>query len=477
MKKYKKVTCIICFATVCIVSFNCRKFVEVPPPITQLSAASVYSTNTTIESALNGIYVTMEGNSIAGGQFGISEFLGLSADEFNLFSGTSAVLEQAYGNAQKSNNPPSIWADLYNLIYQSNEIIAGASGSAAITPAIRQQAIGESEFIRAFCNFYLVNIYGNIPLVMSADYNKNAVLGQSPASAVYAEIVADLKDAQSRLGTDYMDSKGDPSTQRVRPNSAVATALLARVYLYMGVYDSAEQEATLVINNPVYKLYQDSAGIDSVFLTSSQEAIWQLELPNNDFGNTNDGGLFLSVIFSGGPASFAPFTLGEALLASFEPLDLRRKAWVDSVVSGPNVYYIPYKYKLYYTGVPPAEYPTIMRLAEQYLIRAEARAQQGNLEGAKSDLNIIRSRANLPPTAASTKADVLNAIIQERRVELFTEYGHRWLDIKRTGVVDQVMSSVTPLKAGTWEPTDSLYPIPYGDIQADPRLKQNRGYQ
>ncbi|HEY4197438.1 MAG TPA: RagB/SusD family nutrient uptake outer membrane protein, partial [Mucilaginibacter sp.] len=117
------------------------------------------------------------------------------------------------------------------------------------------------------------------------------------------------------------------------------------------------------------------------------------------------------------------------------------------------------------------------RLAEQYLIRAEARSQEGNVSGAQSDLNVIRNRAGLANTTASTQTTLLTAILHERQVEMFTEWGHRWLDLKRTGTVDAVMSLVLPAKGGGgWNPNMALMPLPLGDLQADQNLTQNPGY-
>jgi starch-binding outer membrane protein, SusD/RagB family len=116
-----------------------------------------------------------------------------------------------------------------------------------------------------------------------------------------------------------------------------------------------------------------------------------------------------------------------------------------------------------------------MRLAEVYLIRAEARAQKEDIAGAQSDLNKIRSRAGLMDTPANDKASLLAAIEQERMVELFTEQGLRWLDLKRTERVDAVLTAV---KGNTWKPTDALYPIPEQQILNDPSMagSQNPGY-
>ena len=124
-----------------------------------------------------------------------------------------------------------------------------------------------------------------------------------------------------------------------------------------------------------------------------------------------------------------------------------------------------------------SEYIIVLRLAEQYLIRAEARAQQGNLTGAIEDLDIIRARAGLPHTAATTREDLLHAIAHERQVELFTEWGHRWFDMKRTNTIDIIMPAVCEQKGGTWDSRWSLYPIPLKEVQRAPNIKQNPGYE
>ena len=115
-------------------------------------------------------------------------------------------------------------------------------------------------------------------------------------------------------------------------------------------------------------------------------------------------------------------------------------------------------------------------MADQYLIRAEARAQQGNISGAQSDLNAVRLRAGLPATAAAGKADLLTAIAHERQIELFTEIGNRWFYLKRTGTIDAVMSTVAPQKGGTWASFKQLMPVPTSEITINPHLIQTPGY-
>jgi hypothetical protein len=214
--------------------------------------------------------------------------------------------------------------------------------------------------------------------------------------------------------------------------------------------------------------------LDEAFLKSSNEAIWQLQ-PVNAGWNTEDARLF--IIPRTGPNSSNTVYLSNHLLNSFEAGDNRRQSWVGSETVNGATYHYPYKYKLSEEFFPVEEYLVVLRLAEQYLIRAEARARQGDLPRAAADLNMIRERAGLPLITPGTQAALLTAILHERQVELFTEWGHRWMDLKRTNTIDAVMSRVTPEKAeNAWNPTQKLYPIPLDDIRRNPNLTQNPGY-
>jgi hypothetical protein len=164
------------------------------------------------------------------------------------------------------------------------------------------------------------------------------------------------------------------------------------------------------------------------------------------------------------------------LLNSFEANDKRKTAWLGSVMAFGNIYYFPYKYKSSNAPGTATEYLMIMRLAEQYLIRAEARANLSKIAEGLSDLNTIRTRAGLPDTTTNNPTQLLNLIYHERQVELFTELGQRWFDLKRTNTANTVMNFVTPLKGGTWQATDQLYPVPVADISMNPNLVQNPGY-
>lgn len=192
-------------------------------------------------------------------------------------------------------------------------------------------------------------------------------------------------------------------------------------------------------------------------------------MPVNPFFNTQE-----AIFFVPGSSTQAPvYPLRDGLIAAFEPGDKRLGVWTGNTVIGSQVFYYPYKYKVT-SGSPASEYHVVFRLAEQYLIRAEARMQEGNVEGAINDINSIRTRAGLGMLSLSLTPDqVAVAISQERRIELFAEFGHRWLDLKRTGKADLVIGT---LKPSTWRPEAALWPVPQAQRNANPFLTQNKGY-
>jgi len=448
----------------------CQKSVQLDAPITNPASASVYTSDAKASAVLTSIYARMASKSnFAQGTTGISLYAGLSADELQAFnpSGTSFL------NAYTNNLSPSfisMWTELYQQIYVANAALEGLTNSTGVTDAVKKQLLGEAKFMRAFLHFYLVNLWGDVPLVLTTDYRVNAVASRTPKADVWQQIIADLSDAQQLLPDDFVSPVGVVTTERVRPNKAAAQAMLARAYLYTGNWASAESLATLVINNTRFSLPAPA----NVFLKNSVESIWQIS-PTFLGINTFDGNVFVRTI---APNGVEPVSLRPAFLTNFETGDQRKAKWVDSITISSVKYYQPAKYRVKGgpTTTPVTEYLTILRLAEVYLIRAEARAQLGNISGAQSDINTVRARASLGPTTANTQAALLAAVAKERQVELFTEWGHRWFDLKRTGTIDAVMNVVCPLKGGTWSTNWQLYPIPATEIDKDHNLTQNPGY-
>ena len=456
---------------------GCRKFVELDPPDDRLNYTTVYSTNATATAVLNGLYVRIaESNNVIASY--ATTYLAFAADELKSYNlSPTLTYTQLYQNNANSNTE-FYWNTTYTLIYNCNVAMEGIAASNALNPALKQQLIGEAKFMRALCYHYLVNTYGKVPLVTSSDYRQYTRAKRAEVTEVYAQMIADLQDAQSKLSKDYLNADAltpyaAGNAERVRPTYWAATALLARAYLYTQRWAEAEAAASIVINNT--SLFSPVAPA-SAFLKNTKESIFQLQaVIANNFAlfDARTFVLTSAVGTSSNPASVSP-----QLEAAFEANDLRKANWTGTTTISGVTYRFPYKYKANTATLASSkpEYLTLLRIGEQYLIRAEARAQQNNIEGARADINVIRGRAGLGNTPANTQADLLDAVMKERQVELFCEQGHRWFDLKRTGRIDAVMSVVTPTKGGVWASYKQLLPVPAFEIGVDPALDQNPGY-
>ncbi len=443
---------------------SCSKYVDTPLPKNELVSGLVFKDDKAATAAVTGVYSNMYSFNYQFANILMNYLTAMQADEmyyFSSFANYDVFRENRL--LPSSQYVQSLFADMYSYIYQMNACIEGLSAANTLTPAVKKQLLGESYFMRAFFYFYLVNMYGDVPLITGTDYQVNGVKPRAPRAEVYDTMISNLKTAVQLLEDSY------PTAQRIRPNRAVANGLLARVYLYNQQWDLAEATASLVINNNAYTLPAD---LNTVFLATSKEALWQIQPLNVSGGrNTWEG-------FTSTPATAtgtAVFRLDATLVAAYEPGDLRLARWTDfrTPGSGP-VYYFPYKYKIRSAAAGITEYSMVMRLAEQYLIRAEARIQQNKLDEGRGDLNAIRKRAGLGDLSASLdKAALLLAVEKERRLELFAEWGHRWFDLKRTKRSDAVLG---PLKGANWQSTDTLYPIPSDAMRTNINLTQNPGY-
>lgn len=445
---------------------SCKRYVETPLPKDQLVSALVFTNDKTATAAVVGSYADMNAYNYLFPNVLINFLPAMAADEL-YYASTFANFDVFRNNSllPSSQYVGSMWSEPYYYIYNANACIEGLTASTGVSTPVKNQLLGESYFLRAFLHFYLVNLYGNVPLITSTDYQKNGLKPRDTTTTVYNAIINDLKQAKELIGDNY------PSGARVRPNKAAVTALLARAYLYTGQWTLAEKEASEVIADNKYELLKD---LSTVFLANSKESIWQLQ-PVNVAGGRNTWEAFTAA-----PATAAAipiYRLDTTLVKAFENGDLRKQNWTGTRTTSTGVIVnFPYKYKVRTAlGAPVTEYSMVMRFAEQYLVRAEARAQQNKLSDARADLDTLRHRAGLLslPTTLD-QLGVLAAVAQERRVELFTEWGHRWFDLKRTKKADVVLKA---LKKDLWQATDTLLPIPTDAIKTNPYLIQNDGYK
>ena len=460
-------------------STSCNKLIAVPDNAGgQLVTSKVFTDSLNATAGVLGMYT-----SAALTNKSIDIYTGLTSDEL-LYGGTQPAylalyFDSLYAGSRTAAAPVAdVWTNFYakNALYQANAALEGlaADQDSTLSTVAKNQLTGECEVVRAFSYFNLVNLYGGVPLAIGSGYQENRILPRTSVDLVYQQITKDLLDAQAKMQPAY------PSAGRQRPNRYTASALLARVYLYNKQWASAQAMADTVIKCGLYSLAPNLA---NVFLDNSTEAVWQLGANSSSAPKAAPGG---TPFYTTAPILAPGYILASPLVQAFEPGDARKTKWTATVTGfwitnsgaiGNGDYSYATKYRNVGTNVfnNTTEDLMMVRLAEMYLIRSEALARQGDLAGAMQDVNTIRSRAGLTtPVTAATLPAALGLILHERQVEFFCEWGHRWMDLKRMDSVGAVMSRTKP----SW-PADghaALFPISFGEFQANPYLVQNPGY-
>ncbi|MCG2419385.1 RagB/SusD family nutrient uptake outer membrane protein [Aequorivita sp. F47161] len=438
---------------------GCEKDLEVGLPNSQLTGISVFQNVATARAALAKIYADIRDTPpLTGTSEGLNLLIGLYADEMKYYGEGGSSIEAFYKHNIQSNSSltEGFWSGGYQAIYQCNSVLEGLA-TAPITGEEKAPLEGEALFLRAYLHFYLLNLYGDIPFINTTDYLVNASVKRQPQEEVYTAIIADLEQANELL------PNTDQSGQYIYATKAAANALLARIYLYREQWQKSLDAATTVLEDSPHTFTDD---LSQVFVSTGPGIIWQL--PPITSLTTSEAFTF---IFETAPPPLA--ALQPELIESFEPNDARLSQWIGVVTDGTQNWYYPYKYKTRIAGDGPEEFSVLMRLAEVFLIRAEARVHLGDIGGAQSDLNKIRHRADLEDSTASTETELITAILEERRHELFTEQGHRWFDLKRTGNAAEVLQPLKP----NWRITDLLFPLPQQELRLNPNLQpQNPGY-
>ena len=450
--------------------YACEDFVEVEVPDHLITGSTVFANEETAQSAMTGIYNQLFNASFAnGGNRSVTFLAALSADNFKPTSNIVEILEFSQNAISPDNTwNLDLWAGSYHTIYEVNALLEGVAQAQDLPEGTKSSLTGQAKFIRAFTYFYLHQLYGDVPLLLETDYRANATAPRASSSEVEAQILSDLQEAIALLPEEYPD--GD----RTRPNKYTAMGLLARVYLFQENWEQAAYYSEQVISQA--SLYELLADPNEVFLANSREALWQISPIGwgSSFTHTREGNLFIK-----DATTNTPVALAEDFMEVWSaPEDLRFINWIASFQDGEEVLYYPYKYKIAYeaSGGEITEYSMVLRLAEQYAIQAEAQAQLGNLTQAMNSIDHLRERAGVPLLAEATttpdQEELLSLILQERRKEFFAEWGHRWLDLKRTG--NTALLSNKP--QADWEATDSRYPIPQQERLKNTYLSQNPGY-
>ncbi|TXG39572.1 RagB/SusD family nutrient uptake outer membrane protein [Seonamhaeicola maritimus] len=450
---------ILCFFVI-IGMTACTDFVEVDAPKNTLISETIFEDAATVESALANIYYQMREQGMVSGNNGLSVLIAAYSDELDYF-GFDGSNQELYSHTVTSANTVVLgwWRAAYKLIYAANDILKGLEGTTTLSLEHQEQFKGQALFVRAYLHSLLAAIYGDIPFISTTNYLENNTVARMAVNEVYENIITDLISSVSLMSDD------DVTGEHVLPNQSVSKALLARMYLYTEQWALAESVASELINRHSLEL-----DINKVFLKNSSETLWQFKTNGTTHYNTYEANQLVIRFIPG-----QSYALTNNLLQAFETGDLRYSKWTASKTSSDGLTTLQYanKYKAIFSETTSLEYSIIFRLTEQYLIRAEAKAHLGDVAGAQQDLNAIRNRAGLANTMATTTESLLDAILKERQVELFTEQGHRWIDLKRMHKASDVLSAIKP----AWKDSNVLLPIPATELEVNPNLKpQNSGY-
>lgn len=439
---------------------GCSKLLEIESPRNHLTTDKVFADSLSSISALGNIYFTLA--NTVNNAYG--KHINLYTDEYAFTMLSNFQLEFYEGQVSVDNSTnTNIWGAFYEIIYSCNDILERVNNTDGLSENTKSQLINEAKFVRAFCYYHLYTLYENIPLILQTNVDENRLAVQADSTTIFNQILTDLEEAKNGLAENY------PSGDRARANKWSASALLAQVYLYQHRWQEALDEADVVLNSGIYPLMDD---VNNVFLANSGETILQLWRLN---GFISDA----TTLIPSSRTTVPQFVVTDLLYSAFESGDLRQSSWLgeNQVTTGGVIqsYWFPYKYKNRSASNTTPEYLVILRASEQYLIRAEAKAHLGDIQGAITDLNVIRARAGLSELShPMDKQDCLEAIYHERWVELFGEWAKRFIDLKRTGRLNAVIGEYKE----TWiNGTSERLPIPFSELLYNANLKQNDGYE
>ncbi|MES2455922.1 MAG: RagB/SusD family nutrient uptake outer membrane protein [Bacteroidota bacterium] len=433
---------------------SCEKVLDQEPQ-TEVSDNGVISDKKTSLSALYGIY-----NNLQSGYVSTTNAFNLAGDNIISFANPTILVRDR--SIDDDGGAP--FSSYYVTINRANFIIKRVLGvvDAQFTEKERNQIVGEAYFLRALSYFDLARFYGGVQIVTepSERIDTHAGTKRSTLAETYAQVLSDLNKAE-QLVTDVAD--------RSRINLYAVYALKARYYLYNEAWALAEEFATKSISNTAtFELVKPFTAFYTGRLT--KESIFELIYTADD--PTTYWRSWLSTKDDGGNQTYT--TSPSILTALLNPAQGgSRKNIVKAATSPVGFYAVQLYGKKDGTGSL-----FILRIAEQYLIRAEARAKKpsADLTGAASDLRAIQTRAEVTPLfelkPATTAADVILAIENERRLELAFE-GHRFSDIVRTKRAAEVFGVVNPKLKESYQ---WVFPIPQGSIDKDPGLIQNPLY-
>lgn len=442
-------------------------------PEAQKVSSQFYTNSTEIEQGIISVYGALQYTGQY--QLGMPALGELPSD--NTYDEVPANDAFTYGELDfftiQPNNSliASAWKDNYIGIQQANIILTRIKNIPDMTEALKNTRMGEMKFLRALMYFNLVRTFGDVPLVLKETTNVNEYFGQprTPVAEVYSAIEADLKES--------IDLLPATATQKGRVTKGAALGILSKVLLTQKKFTES-----LTYLNQVeslgYQLLTDVTKIFDVANKNNNEIIFDVQFASGLNGNSEGSTAFQMFSPSGSVSGAKGHNLPtKEVYNLYTAGDTRRPAYIGLTSSG-----IPYSKKLVKTSNTIADGGSnfvVLRLADIFLMKAECYAEQNDYPNANLYLNKIKTRAGIPNVNLFTKELLLNEIDRERRLEFVGE-GHRWFDLLRTGKAIPVMKAhFTGNQGYSTAQIDAhhlLMPVPQGQINTDPAIKQNPGY-
>lgn len=479
MKKTK-----VLIAILITLLISCKKDFLALYPGDQLNSDNFYASQNDFERALMGSYARIRS------LFNNSAILfatELSTDNTEIQWSSPSVAEMQFDqNALSSENGTinSLWTTCLFAIANCNAIVNRIE-TVSFDETAKNKILGETKFLRAFSYFYMVRLFGNVPITKeeftSPEQVANADLSLKPSNEVYQVILEDLLSAEALLPSASVSDK-------TRASLATVKTLLGKVYLTMHNYDQAALKFKEVIDLQQYSLIADYASLFAPENNNLAESIFEIQFISGRSLGNNFSAQFTPAITSmaifpnnlQGGGRIVP-TLD--MINTYEAGDERKMASVkDSVdlISGGKSYS---RYGLKFVDWNAIDLNdgsvafTVLRYADVLLMYAETLNELGNTAEALNYLNQVRERAKLGAIAGIDQQACRLVLEHERRVEFLYE-GHRWFDLLRTGRAREVLNAHFANLGLNFsvEEHELLLPIPLNELLLNPSLVQNEGY-
>lgn len=477
MKKY------FLFGLLAMIGSSCSDFLTLTPE-NQIDEVSFYKNINDFNAALTGNYAslqTLHNPSIV--------YIGdLTTDNAEVIYSLPLLAEVEFDEISPTSANTSlgtIWTSCFTIISRSNNILDRLP-AANLNEQQKNKLKGESLFLRAFSYFYLVRIFGEIPIVETAFRSPKEVQGfdmrRRPIADVYALIEQDLNESATLL-------QGEDSSDKSRASSGAAKTLLGKVHLTNGKFQESATVLKQVIDENRYTLYPDYGALFSTGNDNLPESIFEILYMSGNVGEGNSfstlftPGRFDMAIFPGNMQGMGRVLPTQDIWEAYEDGDKRKSASVgDSILLNTGKYEkerYGKKFVDFSTGIAGdgGVNFTSLRFADVLLMYAEALNELNDTEGALASLNRVRNRAGLDGLSALSQTEIRLALERERRVEFLHE-GHRWFDLVRTGRAQAVINEYFTKKGLEFSVEDHelLMPIPLREININPNLGQNEGY-